>query len=320
MGKREGIAVVGTLLVDNLYEISAYPGEGELTKIRSVSLACGGLVPNNGIGLKKIAPTLPVFAVGKVGDDDAGKHALRTMSEAGVDVSAVTVSAAERTSFTDVMSVSGGQRTFFTYPGACATFGAEDIPWDDLTCEMLHLGYFLLLDRVDAGDGLAILKEAQRRGIKTSIDLVSENSDRYSVVIPCLPYVDNLIINELEAGKLAGMEPTDENLDAIAAKLLEMGVRERVIIHQPALGLCATREGVVRLPSCKLPKGYVVGKTGAGDAFCSGALVAIREGAAPMEILTLAEAAAVASLTASDATSGLFEKNALLENIRKFDR
>ena len=320
MGKREGIAVVGTLLVDNLYEISAYPAEGELTKIRSVSLACGGLVPNNGIGLKKIAPALPVFAVGKVGRDDAGNHALRVMREAGVDVSGVAVSDAERTSFTDVMSVAGGQRTFFTYPGACATFGFEDIPWDDLTCEMLHLGYFLLLDRVDAGDGLAILKEAKARGIKTSIDLVSENSDRYSVVIPCLPYVDNLIINELEAGKLAGLEPSDENLEAIAQRLLDMGVRERVIIHQPSLGLCATREGVVRLPSCKLPKGYVVGKTGAGDAFCSGALVAISEGAKPLEILELAEAAAVASLTASDATSGIFEKNALLENIRKFDR
>ncbi len=320
MKKREGIAVVGTLLVDNLYEISAYPQEGELTKIRSVSLACGGLVPNNGIGLKKIAPALPVFAVGKMGDDDAGKHALRVMRDAGVDVSAVTVSEGERTSFTDVMSVGGGQRTFFTYPGACATFGIDDVPFDSLTCEMLHLGYFLLLDKVDAGDGLAILKEAKRRGIKTSIDLVSENSDRYAVLLPCLPYVDNLIINELEAGKLAGLEPTDENLDAIANKLLDLGVRERVIIHQPTLGLCATREGVVRLPSCKLPKGYVVGKTGAGDAFCSGALVAIREGATPLEILRLAEAAAVASLTAADATSGLLEKSLLLENIRKFDR
>lgn len=320
MAGREGIAVVGTLLVDNLYEISAYPAEGELTKIRGVSLACGGLVPNNGIGLKKIAPTLPVFAVGKVGDDDAGKHALRVMQEAGVDVSAVTVSGAERTSFTDVMSVAGGQRTFFTYPGACATFGYEDIPWDRLTCEMLHLGYFLLLDKVDAGDGLAILKEAKARGMKTSIDLVSENSDRYTVVLPCLPYVDNLIINELEAGKLTGLAPTDENLDAIASKLLDLGVRERVIIHQPALGLCATRDGVVRLPSCKLPKGYVKGKTGAGDAFCSGALVAIARGAAPVEILTLAEAAAVASLTAADATSGILEAEELLKNIRKFSR
>ena len=165
-----------------------------------------------------------------------------------------------------------------------------------------------------------ILKEAKHRGIKTSIDLVSENSDRYSVVLPCLPYVDNLIINELEAGKLAGMEPSDENLDAIAKRLLDLGVRERVIIHQPSLGLCATREGVVCLPSCKLPKGYVVGKTGAGDAFCSGALLAIGEGASPLEILTLAEAAAVASLAAPDATSGLMEKSLLLENIRKFDR
>lgn len=318
--EKKGIAVVGTLLVDNLYEIGAYPEEGELTKIRSVRLACGGLVPNNGIGLKRIAPGLPVFAISRVGDDDAGHYALDTMRAAGVNVSLVAVGKGERTGFTDVMSVSGGQRTFFTFPGTCADFGYNDIPWDKLSCEMLHLGYFLLLDRVDAGEGLAILKEAKRRGIKTSIDLVSENSDRYGLVRPCLPFVDNLIINEIEAGKLAGIEPTEENLEAIAEKLLSLGVRERVIIHQPTLGLCATREGLTVLPSCRLPKGYVKGKTGAGDAFCSGALVAILEGAAPREILELAEAAAVASLTASDATSGLVEKRALLENIRKFDR
>ena len=320
MKERRGIAVVGTLLVDNLYEISAYPAEGELTKIRSVKLACGGLVPNNGIGLKKIAPEMPIFAVGKVGADDAGKYALSVMREAGVDVSLVKVAEDERTSFTDVMSVPGAQRTFFTYPGACATFGKEDIDWEALTCEMLHLGYFLLLDKVDAGDGLAILKEAKARGIKTSIDLVSENSDRYQLVLPCLPFVDNLIVNEVEAGKLAEMEPTEEHLPLIAKKLLDMGVGERVIIHQPSMGLCCTREGVTVLPSCRLPKGYVKGKTGAGDAFCSGALVAIARGAAPADILELAEAAAVASLTATDATSGIVEESLLLENIRKFER
>ena len=320
MEQRKGIAVVGTLLVDNLYEISAYPAEGELTKIRSLSLSCGGLVPNNGIGLKKIAPDMPVFAIGKVGDDDAGHYALDVMKNAGLDVSMVRVDSEMRTSFTDVMSVAGGQRTFFTYPGASAAFGVDDIDFDALSCEMLHLGYFLLLDKVDAGDGLAILKQAQARGIKTSIDLVSENSDRYALVKPCLPYVNNLIINELEAGKLTGIAPTQENLPLIAKTLLEMGVIDRVIIHQPSLGLCATREGITVLPSCRLPKGYVKGKTGAGDAFCSGALIAIAEGAAPMDILELAEAAAVASLTAPDATSGIMEKARLLENIRKFDR
>ena len=320
MADKKGIAVVGTLLVDNLYEISAYPAEGELTKIRSVSLACGGLVPNNGIGLKKIAPDMPVFAVGKVGDDDAGHYALDVMRKAGLDVSLVKVDATQRTSFTDVMSVPGAQRTFFTYPGASAAFGYDDIPFESLSCEMLHLGYFLLLDKIDAGDGLLILKEATARGIKTSIDLVSENSDRYALVLPCLPYVDNLIVNELEAGKLAGMEPTAENLPRIAEKLLEMGVRERVVIHQPSLGLCATREGITTLPSCTLPRGYVKGKTGAGDAFCSGALIAIAKGYSAEDILLLAEAAAVASLTAPDATSGIADEKSLLENIRKFSR
>lgn len=320
MMERNGIAVVGTLLVDNIYEISAYPAEGELTQIRSVKLSCGGLVPNNGIGLKRIAPQMPVYAVGKVGNDDAGNYALDVMKNAGLDVSAVVVSETEKTSFTDVMSIAGGQRTFFTYAGACATFGADDIPWDNLPCKMMHLGYFLLLDKVDKGDGLKILREAKERGISTSIDLVSENSDRYSLVIPCLPYVDNLIINEVEAGKLCGMEPTEENLPVIAEKLLEMGVRERVIIHMPSLGLCKTKDSLTLLPSCKLPKGYVKGKTGAGDAFCSGALIAISRNASPDEILELAEAAAVSSLTEADATSGIMEESLLLENIRKFER
>lgn len=320
MEERKGIAVAGTLLVDNLYEISSYPSEGELTQIRSVRMACGGLVPNNGIGLKKIAPHMSVYAVGKVGRDSAGDFALQTMKDAGLDVSAVKVSDGEKTSFTDVMSIVGGQRTFFTYPGCCASFGYEDIDWDHLPCKMLHLGYFLLLEKVDGGDGFKILKEAKSRGIITSIDLVSENSDRYSLVIPCLPYVDNLIINETEAGKICGMEPTEENLPQIAEKLLDMGVRERVIIHMPSLGLCKTKDALTLLPSVALPKGYIKGKTGAGDAFCSGALIAIERGASDSEILELAEAAAVASLTEADAVSGITEESVLLKNIRKFGR
>jgi len=320
MEERKGIAVAGTLLVDNIYGISAYPAEGELTQIREIRRACGGLVPNNGIGLKKIAPQMPVYAVGKVGKDDAGSYALSEMEKAGLDVSCIRVCEEEKTSFTDVMSVSGGQRTFFTYPGACSTFGFEDINWDALPCKMLHLGYFLLLEKVDGGDGLKILKEAKARGIVTSIDLVSENSDRYALVIPCLPYVDNLIINEIEAGKICGVEPTEDNLPLIAEKLLDMGVRERVIIHMPSLGLCKTENSLTLLPSVALPKGYIKGKTGAGDAFCSGALIAIERGASDREILELAEAAAVASLTEADAVSGIAEESVLLENIRKFGR
>jgi len=76
----------------------------------------------------------------------------------------------------------------------------------------------------------------------------------------------------------------------------------------------------VEIPGLRFPKGYIRGSVGAGDAFCSGALIAIEHGASDAEILELAEAAAVASLTAQDATSGILCKAELLANIRKFER
>lgn len=319
MEKRTGIAVAGTVLVDKIYGISAYPEAGELTHIRSIDLAGGGVVPNNGIDLKKLSPELDVVAVCRVGDDAEGQFVIGKLNEAGVDTSMVTFAKGDKTSFTDVMSVIGGQRTFFTYPGASASFGFDDFDWDKLSVKMLHLGYFLLLEKVDNGDGLKILKEAKARGIKTSIDLVSENSDRYSLVVPCLKYVDNLIINETEAGKLCGMEPTEENLEAIADKLLSMGVSERVIIHMPMLGICKSKDGkYTTMPSVDVPRDFIKGKTGAGDAFCSGALIGIHNGVSDEKILEYAQIAAMASLRTPDATSGIEELPKLYELAKQY--
>ena len=266
MNNKTGIAVAGTILVDKLNEIGAYPASGELTKILSVSRAVGGAVPNVGIDIKRVDPSITVKAVGKIGNDAEGDFLVDTLEENGVDAS-LLVRGDKPTSFTDVMSIVGGQRTFFTYPGACADFGVDDVDFDKLNAKMLHLGYFLLLDKVDGGDGEKILKAAQERGIKTSIDLVSENSNRYHIVKDCLKYTDNVIINELEAGMIAGIEPCRENLEKIAHALKDMGVSERVIIHMPETGVCLSDNGFFELPSWELPKGFIKGKTGAGDAF-----------------------------------------------------
>ncbi len=304
------IAIAGSVLVDRIKEIDAYPSQGELTQIHSIVSAIGGCVPNVAIDLKKIDPSLPVYAIGKTGRDDDRNLLWNTMSAHGVDCRFLS-DCDDLTSFTDVMSITGGQRTFFTYAGACARFCYDDIDWDALEQEgitMLHLGYFLLLQKIDEGDGLRILKEAKRRGITTSIDLVSESSDRYSIVLPCLPYVDNLIINEIEAGKLTGLSPVYENLGVIAHKLLELGVRQRVILHMNELSLCADCNGMTVLPSLDLPKGYIKGTTGAGDAFCAGSLYQIAMGATPAQILEFASCAAVASLAAPDAISAMCDE------------
>lgn len=299
-----GIAIAGSIIVDKINAISAYPNCGELTQIKSVQKAVGGCVPNDAIDIKHIDKSIVVKAVGKIGKDADGEFVKDVLSNNGVDVSSV-ISVDKSTSFTDVMSVVGGQRTFFTYAGANAEFGADDVDFDTLNVKMFHLGYFLLLDKIDAGDGEKLLKKAQEKGVKTSIDLVSENSDRYADVIPCLKYTDNLIINEIEAGNLTKIEPKLENLRAIAEKLKKYGVKERVIIHTSEIGVCLSNNGFFSLPSYDLPKGFIVGTTGAGDAFCSGALVGIYRDLPEEEILLLASESATSALTSADAVSGV---------------
>ena len=309
---KQGIAIAGSILVDSINEISAYPQAGELTKIKSVQKSVGGCVPNVAIDLKRICPELTVKAVGKIGMDANGEYVKNILSDNGIDIENVAV-AADKTSFTEVMSVTGGQRTFFTYAGANADFGLNDVPRSALNVKMLHLGYFLLLDKIDNGEGELLLKKAREEGVKTSIDLVSENSDRYSLVLPCLQYVDNLIINEVEAGALTGIEVKKENLVEIAQKLKGYGVSERVIIHTPEIGVCVSNTGVEAVPSYSLPEGFIVGTTGAGDAFCAGALYGIYQDKTDKEILEFASGAAVAALSKADATSGLCTEEEIKE-------
>lgn len=303
--KKNGIAVAGSVIVDKINEISAYPGIGELTQIRGIQNAVGGCVPNVALDLKKIAPQLKISAIGKIGSDPEGRFVTDVLRDGGVLTSGLKVMEGEKTSFTDVMSVLGGQRTFFTYSGASAEFGVDDIDFEALDAKLLHLGYFLLLQKVDDGDGVRILRKALDNGIETSIDLVSENSDRYGLVAPCLPYTDYLIINEIEAGKLTGMEPVNENLEQVASKLKQMGVRKKVIIHKPDCSVCFSDAGFSCLGSYVLPDGYIQGTTGAGDAFCAGALIGIYNGWTDMEIMEFASACAVMALGSADATSGM---------------
>ena len=316
---KSGIAVAGSILVDSINEISAYPQAGDLTKIKRVQKSVGGCVPNVAIDLKRIYPELTVKALGKIGVDENGEYVKEVLLESGVDIENISVGK-DKTSFTEVMSVTGGQRTFFTYPGASADFGVNDVPMSALNVKMLHLGYFLVLDKIDNEDGELLLKKAKEKGVKTSIDLVSENSDRYKLVLPCLKYVDNLIINEVEAGALTGIAPKRENLIKIAEKLKEYGVLERVIIHTPEVGVCVSENGVELVPAYDLPENFIVGTTGAGDAFCAGALLGIYQGKTDKEILEFASAAAVAALSKADATSGLRTEQEIQELCKGFER
>lgn len=324
--ERKGIALAGNILTDNVKMVGEYPQKGMLSTITEESLAVGGCVPNTAIDIKKVDPEMLVYAYGRVGADDKGKYVMGEMSKVGIDVSGVKISTTAPTSYSDVITVSGtGERTFFHNRGANKEFSPADVDLDKVSAKMLHAGYIMLLDSFDKLEGnttpmAEFLKEARKRGIKTSIDLVSETSGSFhKIATAALPHCDYVIINEIEAGAIVGIDVRDnsgklidDNVKAAMRKLMEYGVNEKIIIHCPEKGFCLDKSGTFTVVnSLKLPKGFIKGSVGAGDAFCAGSLYAIYNGYSDSEILSFANLVAISCLTAADSVSGVCHKDKL---------
>ena len=319
IGRMDSIVFAGNILVDNVKTIAAWPEKGMLVPITAMARAVGGSVCNSGIDLKTLDPSLTVKALGKVGNDDAGDFAIGTLRDRGLDVSLVSRADAP-TTFTDVMTVAGtGERTFFNMHGADSALVPEDVDVEALGCDLFHLGYLLLLDGLDAPDAeygtkaARLLAKVRSCGIKTSLDIVSEQSPRFpQIVRPALKYCDYLVVNEIEGSLATGLEYRDaagrtspEALKSIAEELFALGVKERVVLHCPEFSVsrdAAGRTSVVH--SLKLPPGWVKGSVGAGDAFCAGMLYAFMRGLPDEEGMKLASCAAAANLAALDSISG----------------
>lgn len=336
LGERKGITVAGNMVADVVKTIDAYPSVGMLTNIKSTSCATGGCSPNVGMNLVKIDRTLPVAVAGKLGEDEHGRFILSELQRRGINVERVKFSETKETSFSDVMSMPSGERTFFHSKGASAEFSPEDIDVDALNCDIFHIGYILLLDKFDEEDPeygtrmARFLSSVQARGIKTSVDLISNKRDDYGgKVIPSLRFCDYVIINEIECCSIWGLSPyypngkmNVENIETAIRKTYAAGVREKVIVHSKKLSfmLSAGEERIVRVPSLKIPAEDIKGSVGAGDAFCAGCLYGLYHGMTDKKLLEFASAAAACNLFSANAVDGMRSKAEIYEIENKYRR
>jgi sugar/nucleoside kinase (ribokinase family) len=309
------------MIVDILYPVRGLPRPGELTSIlEGISCSSGGAVCNVISDLAALDPELPLSALGRVGTDGDGDFILERMGKfSNIDLAGIKREGI--TSFTAVMADEiSKQRTFFHDRGANAHFCEADINWDALGAAFLHIGYILLLDALDQEDPefgtkmARLLCEARRRGIKTSLDVVSEAGGRFRrLVPPSLKYADYCIINELEAEQVTGAALRDRNGVLVTGNMREalekirgFGVSAWAVIHCPEGGFGLDEKGgYEETPSLALPEAYIKGTVGAGDAFCAGILYGAYKGMSLSESLELGVASAACSLSEPGAADGM---------------
>lgn len=334
-GERRGITVAGNIITDIVKRVECYPKLGMLTNITSVSRSIGGCVSNVGIDLCKIDPSVPVSALGCIGDDEYGRYMIAQLQRYNIDTGGVKVTNAQPTSFTDVMSLEGGDRTFFHARGANALFCPEDVDLDSLRCHILHIGYILLLDSFDAEDpeyGTAMARflcQVQKLGIKTSIDVVSDSTGDFpKKVIPALEYCDYVIINEIECCSIWGLESRLEdgalNVAAIKEAMertMACGVGEKVIVHAKEAGFCLSSSGEwTAVPSLQVPPHQIKGSVGAGDAYCAGCLYGIYHQFPDRQMLEFASGAAVCNLFSENAVDGMRSRQEIQQLLEQYPR
>ena len=316
---KNGMIIAGNMLVDALKDVDVYPEHSHLTTIRRVRRALGGLVCNCALDLARLDRELPITVVGAIGDDDNGRF-IREVMGRYPNISLDRVKVTGQTSFTDAMcDLTNRTRTFFTFRGASGELVPSDFDFSKLPGDILHIGYMLLLDGLDAPDpeyGTAmarVLASAKAAGKLTSVDLVSEESDRYRTIVPpALKYTDYCVINETETERITGISISRSGgyLDETAAhealdRLFEMGVSRRAVIHSRNESVGSDGKNYARVPSIDIPREIIAGTTGAGDAFCSGVLYGTYRGMELAEAMQFATAVATASLLEPGASDGV---------------
>ena len=331
MTARRGIICGGCWTLDRIKMINQWPQQETLALITETDRQGGGSAHNLGIDIRKLDSSIPVAAIGMVGKDSDGDFLCDTADKHGINIDQLHRTDKAETSYTDVMAdETTGKRTFFHHQGSNNLLTPDHFDFTQTQCKQLHLGLLGVheaLDNVwneDANGWVTVLKKAKAAGLQTNIELVSIDPARIrALCLPCLPWLDTLIVNDYEIGALAdiktisattsdGSELTaagrqDDAVQigqarprqciAAAEKVMELGAMSHVVVHYPAGAVCVSRDGqVTQTSSLRVDPASIVNTVGAGDAFAAGMLYGIHQNWSVDASLKLAHAVAAASL------------------------
>ncbi len=335
LGERKSIAFAGDILLDKVNEVDSFPQLEHLAHITKCQQSVGGCVPCTAVNLAKIDQAIPISVWGCVGDDAGGRYISAVLRQYNINTSPITVLSNSHTGFCEVMTNPQGDKTFFYAKGSNVLFGPEYIDLNQLQCNILHVGYLLVLDRFEEYDEVfgtkmaRFLHSVQKKGIKVSVDIANKYTADWSRdVVSVLKYVNYLICNENQCCACFNLEAKKPdgslnmfNIKSAMRKAINVGVKDKVIVHTRDVSFCLSADGEFTIvPSLDIPKEKIKNSTGAGDAFAAGCLFALNNNYSDKEILEFASCAGACNLFSENSIDGMKNKKQLLQMMKEYKR
>ncbi|MDH3974445.1 MAG: adenosine kinase [Deltaproteobacteria bacterium] len=241
----------------------------EKLKKHSFSTCSGGSAANTIHGMGALGGK--AYYVGRVANDDYGKHYTQDMADCGVGFSGPGAEN-DGTGTSVVLITPDAQRTMVTHLGISTALHTDNV--DETIVEGAKFvyieGYLWSGDETRAA-GIALARAAKKRGIPVAFSLSDTfivNGFREAVEDFIKWDVDILFCNEVEGLSLAGEKDPATAFDKI------LGICETLFLTRGENGAWAARRGEEKV-SVKGYKVRAVDTTGAGDLFAAGALTGL---------------------------------------------
>lgn len=307
------VVCLGNVLVDVLVKpVDKLPPPGGLLSVKHVEMALGGCASNTSVALSRLG--VPTALWGKVGKDHFSAFALEEVERSGVNISGIVEDPKVCTSATVVLVDSQARRSFLHSVAANDHIYRSDLNLSKLSAfSHLHIGGYFLFPKLDGPPMARILKDAQEKGLMTSLDTAWDLKNRWMRALkPCLPYLDYFMPSEREVKMLLGYS----NPVKAAKAFLDLGVNCVVIKQGEKGSYLKRRDGLeIQIPAFKTK---VVDTTGAGDCFCAGFIKGLSLKWNIVRCLKLGNAAGACAVSELGATKGIrsFKRVAPMMGIR----
>lgn len=300
------IIVFGSINIDLVVSVDNFPKPGETILGRQHQWFPGGKGANQAVAIRRLGGD--VCMVGKIGDDHLGQSAVNILNNENINTSYLKIINGVSTGLAIIQVDAQGENTIVVSPGANALW-----PETEEAIDILLNGHDLAVFQLEIPVPTVgkIIQSAKKKGIYTVLNAAPAHID----IIPFLPQVDLLIVNETETALLSGENNISSiNIHQAVNRLMELGPKE-IIVTLGENGCLVFTGGQYHAISSYRVK--AVDATAAGDTFVGAVVTKLSEGENVLEAARWAVAAGALTVTRLGAQASIPTKQEVEEFLQK---
>ena len=284
------VVVIGSSNIDMVAQVSHLPAPGETVGDANFMQSLGGKGANQAVAAARLGGS--VTFVTSLGNDMYADILKNHFKKEGITTDYIIDDVNHPTGTALIFVADSGENCIAVAPGANYSL---------LPGSITHFSKV-----IDEADIIVMQAEIPYETIK-KIALSAKKKGKKVLFNPapaCLideelmKAIDILVVNELEAAFISGIEYTGNNLEEIALSLLQAGARNAVITLGSQGVYMKNDKEIIQLPGYKV---NAIDTIAAGDTFCGALAVICAQREIDRDALSFANAAAAIAVTRSGA-------------------